>query len=227
MQKLKGRLEKLSNIPKHIGIIPDGNRRWAQERGMPKEKGYLPGMDGGLKFIDFCRELGVEEISIYGFTKENTKRPAVQVKEFREVCGMVGKALIHSGTSFLAVGDGNSNIFPDELRPYALKRSPGDIKVNLLVNYSWQWDLFAAIEEARRNPSITYSSAMNALGSRDVSRIDLVLRWGGRNRLSGFLPIQSAYADFFSLPSYWPDATMEEFISALEWYQKQDPTRGG
>jgi len=66
-----------------------------------------------------------------------------------------------------------------------------------------------------------------ALASRDVSRIDLVIRWGGRRRLSGFLPLQSAYADFYIIDSLWPDMRIDEFRGALAWYQEQDVTLGG
>lgn len=217
----------MKRIPEHIGIIPDGNRRWAQEQGLSKESGYFPGLDPGMKFISVFRKMGIKEISIYGFTKENTRRPSAQVRQFSKACAKLANNLINLGISFIAVGDTKSNFFPEELKQYVDQRTPGDMKINLLVNYSWQWDLYAALEEARNNPSITYSTATDALKSKYVSRVDLVIRWGGRNRLSGFLPIQTAYADFISIPSMWPDATPEEFISALEWYQAQDPTRGG
>jgi undecaprenyl diphosphate synthase len=65
------------------------------------------------------------------------------------------------------------------------------------------------------------------LGSHDVTPIDLIIRWGGRSRLSGFLPIQSVYADICVLDGLWPDSTGNDVREALEWYQEQDPTRGG
>ena len=65
------------------------------------------------------------------------------------------------------------------------------------------------------------------LGSREISTIDLVVRWGGRQRLSGFLPVQCAYADFYCIDTLWPDMASEDMSSALEWYQDQDITRGG
>lgn len=221
------RIARLKRIPEHIGIIPDGNRRWAQEQGLSKESGYFPGLDPGMKFISIFRKMGIKEISIYGFTKENTRRPAIQVREFRKACAKLAQNLIELGISFIAIGDTKSNFFPKELKQYTNERTPGDLKINLLVNYNWHWDLYSALEEARKNPAITYSTVTEALKSKLVSKVDLVIRWGGRNRLSGFLPIQTAYADFISIPSMWPDATPEEFVSALEWYQIQDPTRGG
>jgi undecaprenyl diphosphate synthase len=105
---------------------------------------------------------------------------------------------------------------PEELKPY-IKRTPvngGGIKVNFLVNYGWKWDLSHIQVDGK-----PYSS--------DISRIDLLIRWGGMRRLSGFLPIQSVYSDFFVIDHYWPEYKDEDLEVALEWYSKQDVTLGG
>ena len=73
-------------IPRHIGVIPDGNRRWAIENGMTKEMGYNKGLDPGLKLFKLCEKEGIEEITYYGFTVDNTKRPKVQRLAFTEAC---------------------------------------------------------------------------------------------------------------------------------------------
>ena len=73
-------------IPKHIGIIPDGNRRWAQNRGMEKADGYSHGISPGMTLYYMCRELGIEEMSFYGFTVDNTKRPTAQRQAFTKAC---------------------------------------------------------------------------------------------------------------------------------------------
>ena len=112
------------------------------------------------------------------------------------------------------IGDAESPVFPEELLATASERSRGDLRVNLLVNYGWQWDL-GALEHT------------GALASAELSRIDLVVRWGGRRRLSGFLPAQCAYADIYVVDSLWPDMTLQEFVDALQWYQTQDVTLGG
>ena len=99
--------------------------------------------------------------------------------------------------------------------PYTkVRQDNSKLKVNLLVNYGWEWDL-ANIE----NQGFPHSS--------DVSRIDLIIRWGGMRRLSGFLPVQSVYADFYVEEALWPDYKDEHIRKALEWYDKQDVTLGG
>lgn len=214
-------------VPRHVGFIPDGNRRWAEARGLPRREGYRPGIEPGIRLLRRCRDLGIEEVSIYGFTKENVRRAADQVAAFRQACVEFAGRAADAGAAVLAVGDTDSSVFPDGLRPFARARSAGDLRVNLLVNYGWRWDLLAALRRARAAATVRRSELHDLLASRDVSRVDLVVRWGGRRRLSGFLPVQCAYADFFVIDTLWPDSCLEEFDDALSWYQAQDVTRGG
>jgi undecaprenyl diphosphate synthase len=200
--------------PRHVGFIPDGNRRWAVARKKPKGAGYAAGIAPGIVLLHQCRSLGIAEVSVYGFTKENVHRPADQVRAFREACEAFAEEAVAAGAGLCVIGDTASSAFPSSLRKYAATRAPGDIRVNLLVNYGWQWDLAAAGSDG-------------ALASAAASRIDLVVRWGGRRRLSGFLPVQCAYADIYVLDTLWPDMAPGDFIEALRWYERQDVTRGG
>ncbi len=210
-------------VPNHIGIIPDGNRRWAENNGLTKEKGYKKGLSPGVKLFRLCKSLGVKEITYYGFTMDNTKRPKIQTKAFTRACINAVKILSKEDASLLVVGNTDSKMFPKELLPYTTRRKfgKGGIKVNFLVNYGWNWDL-------KNISNKEYSSnILTGLNSKDISRIDLIIRWGGRRRLSGFLPIQSVYSDFYVVDSLWPNFKSEHFHKALEWYNKQDITLGG
>lgn len=212
-------------IPKHIGIIPDGNRRWAVSQGLTKEKGYDMGLDPGMELLKLCKKEGIEEISYYGFTVDNTKRPRFQREAFTESCIKAVKMLLAEDASLLVVGNYDSPMFPKELLPFTKRKilGEGKIKVNFLVNYGWEWDLGNINSLPGRKKASIYSG----LNSSDVSRIDLVIRWGGRRRLSGFLPVQTVYSDFYIIDDYWPDFKEEHFYEALEWYAKQDVTLGG
>jgi undecaprenyl pyrophosphate synthase len=101
---------------------------------------------------------------------------------------------------------------PKVLKEFRQRQGVG-MKVNLLVNYGWEWDL-AGLKNG-------------GLRSGEVSRLDLIVRWGGGRRLSGFLPVQSVYADFYVRDEYWPDFDPQHFEHALDWFKNQDQTLGG
>lgn len=203
-------------IPKHIGIIPDGNRRWAQAQGMTKKDGYAYGLTPGVSLLRKAKEANVEEITYYGFTVDNCKRPKEQCKAFTKACVEAVELLKQEGAQLLVLGDCDSKCFPEELKQYTKRTrvKSDDIRINFLVNYGWKWDLSHMAVDGK-----PYSS--------DISRIDMIIRWGGRIRLSGFLPVQSVYADFYSVPHMWPDYSDADFDEALRWYNNQDVTLGG
>lgn len=203
-------------IPKHIAIIPDGNRRWAQGHGMEKKDGYTYGLKPGLEVLQQAKKYGVEEVTYYGFTVDNCKRPAAQVEAFQNACVEAVRLLCREGADLLVVGNADSKCFPKELTAYTTrtKINGGGIRVNFLVNYGWEWDL-------------SHMELDGTPYSKDVGRIELVIRWGGMRRLSGLLPIQSVYADFYVADSLWPDYEKSDFEAALQWYTKQDITLGG
>jgi undecaprenyl diphosphate synthase len=200
------------SLPKHVGFIPDGNRRWAVSRGLAKEQGYQFGIEPGLTLFEMCRSQGIPEISIYGFTQDNTKRASAQIQAFRSACVDFALEVSHRGAALLVMGNDKSPLFPEELRSFRVREGDGT-KVNLLVNYDWEWDLSGLREGDIR--------------SKEISRLDLIVRWGGGRRLSGFLPVQSVYTDFYVVEDYWPDFKPEQFNRALRWFKEQDQTLGG
>jgi undecaprenyl diphosphate synthase len=108
-----------NSIPRHVGFIPDGNRRWAVGRGLSKESGYAHGIGPGLRLYEKCRESGIEEVSIYGFTQDNTRRPSIQKQAFSEACVAFAFEIARRGSDLLVVGDETSAQFPTELRGYS------------------------------------------------------------------------------------------------------------
>lgn len=211
-------------LPTHIGIIPDGNRRWALNHGMTKEKGYNKGLDPGLEVFRLCEEYGIKELTFYGFTADNTKRPKFQRLAFTKSCIDAVEMLSKENADLLVIGNYNSPMFPEKLMPYTSRKrfGLGGTKVNFLVNYDWKWDIGNSSGEMDN-----ILDPISSIKSKDISRVDLIIRWGGRRRLSGFLPLQSVYSDFYIVEDFWPDFTKEQFHMALEWYQSQDITLGG
>jgi len=211
-------------LPNHIGIIPDGNRRWALGQGKEKGEGYIFGLDPGLILFKLCQQMGVKEITYYGFTVDNTKRPREQRLAFTDACIKAVKLLSAEDAALLVIGNTRSDMFPKELLEYNTRKifGKGTTKVNFLVNYGWEWDLMCCMNGEEGNNKI-----INCIKSSEISRVDLIIRWGGRRRLSGFLPVQSIYADFYVIDDYWPDFKPQHFYEALDWYSNQDITLGG
>ena len=202
----------MARLPNHIGIIPDGNRRWANGRGLKKEEGYAYGLKAGLDLLRAAKRRGIRELTYYGFTVDNCKRPKEQVAAFSKACVKATEMILSESVLLRVVGNRESPCFPSGLLPYTeLKADSGDerMRVNLLVNYGWEWDMKLGFP------------------SRNLSRIDLVIRWGGMCRLSGFLPVQTVYSDICVLEELWPDYENSQFERALEWYRRQDVTLGG
>ena len=162
-------------IPKHIGIIPDGNRRWASQAGLEKKDGYVHGLTPGLELLRLARQAGVEEITYYGFTTDNCGRPQEQVRAFSAACVEAVKLIAAERVSLLVIGNTEAAVFPKELLPYTGARADlnsGGIRVNFLVNYGWEWDL-ARLDR----PGSDRKQIYRELHSHDVSRVDLVIRW--------------------------------------------------
>ncbi len=199
-------------------------------QGLPKEAGYEKGLDPGLRLYEICLDLGIEELTFYGFTQDNTKRPPVQRKAFQKACVEAVRMLSNKDASLFVIGDYSSPLFPPELLAYRKRHTfgQGRIRVNFLVNYGWKWDLNHALRFTRtENGSELPHNLIEFIASADISRVDLIVRWGGRRRLSGFLPVQSIYADFYVVDELWPNFEPEQFYQALRWYETQDITLGG
>ena len=186
-------------VPTHIGIIPDGNRRWAKRNGLGKEEGYNYGLEPALKLLQSAKRRGVKELTYYGFTVDNCKRPKEQVAAFSKACIEAAEIIEREGATLSVVGNDKSPMFPAELLPYLSRPAENGnrMRVNLLVNYGWEWDL------------------KNGWASREIPRIDLVIRWGGMCRLSGFLPVQTVYSDIYIVKDLWPDYREKHFEDAF------------
>lgn len=217
-------LKKFKRLPVHVAIIPDGNRRWAVNKGLEKYEGYDYGIKPGLDAFDLCVKLGIKEFTFFGFTQDNTKRPKEQVEAFTKACIKSVEELAKLDADLKVIGKIDSDKFPKELLKYTerTKFGNGGVKVNFLVNYGWQWDLQYAYDNNKEK-----SNFVENIASSDISRVDLVIRWGGRHRFSGILPVQTVYSDLYVVDDMWPDFKPEHLYNSFEWYDTQDVTLGG
>ncbi len=214
---------KITRVPNHVGIIPDGNRRWAVSNNMNKQDGYTHGVSPGVELFNVLKSYGVKEMTFYGFTKDNVRRPKEQTEKYVDACIKAVEEIAKLDANILVIGNNNSTVFPKELEKYIgnrVKCGEGTVDVNFLINYDWNQDLLEGVKVDSKN-------IKDNILSKDISRMELIIRWGGHRRLSGFLPVQSVYSDFYVVDDLWPDFKKEHVIDALNWYQTLDVTLGG
>ena len=223
-------------IPRHIAFIPDGNRRKAVRDGISIRDTYLIGAQKGLEIIGWCREVGVKHWTGFGASHENIlRRPQEQI------VGMFGGALKlcrdiakTQGLTLHVFGDiaGINASFPpgwkEEFLEFQRQGQPeGEFVVHVGVNYSASADLRTLVSNARRNAKDIMAVGLHdMLMSAGVPDVELLIRTGGRQRLSGFLPHQLRYAELYFLPALWSDFSRKDLDNALGWFAEQDRNFG-
>jgi|SRR3989344_2021323 len=225
----------MKNIPNHVGIIPDGNRRYSKREKTNLLQAYLKGSEIALETVEWARAAGVKHISFFGTSNENVLcRPPSEIVALRKGVFHFCEKILLQNTTLHLVGDIESmGQTPKERKAFRwLKEqscASGKFVVHADVNYSGDIrfelaPLFEAIklhglEKVMLAPERYISSA-------GVPPIDLVIRLGGKPRLSGFLPFQTTYAELYFRDELWGDFNLEIFDDALKWFAKQDRSKG-
>ena len=235
-------LVDFDHLPRHVAIIMDGNGRWAKRRGLPRTAGHAAGAENFRTIATYCKEIGLEYLTVYAFSTENWKRP---VEEVSAIMGLLKKYLLE------AIGRmerdrvkmrffGDLSPLSAELRELCLeteeisKRYEG-CQVNICLNYGGRDELLRAArafaldcQEGRADPGhLTEAAFGQYLYSAGVPDPDLVIRPSGEVRISNFLLWQSAYAEFYFTDVLWPDFSKEELHRALAAYQGRSRRFGG
>ncbi len=207
---------KKEHLPNHVGIVPDGNRRWAKKRGLSLWDGYMAGYAKLKAVVKHLFNVGVKNVSVYAMSLDNfLKRSEYEVKvlmklakkgfkELRE-----DKDLNEKGVKVSIVGE--LNYLPDDVREEALKLMEQTSKGKggtLYVVF-----LYSVSEEIKKSMRMGVKPF-----TLEIPPIDLIIRTGGMKRISGFLPLASIYAELYFTNTLWPDITIEEIDEALKWY---------
>ena len=232
----------LKRLPRHIAIIMDGNGRWAKKRGLPRTAGHAAGAETFRTIATYCKDIGLDYLTVYAFSTENWKRPADEVEA---IMGLLKKYLLE------AIGQmerdkvkmdffGDLSPLTPELRQLCertreISRHYDGCQVNICLNYGGRDELMRAAKayaqdclEGRADPNhLTQDQFGSYLFSKDVPDPDLVIRPSGELRLSNFLLWQSAYAEFYFTDVLWPDFSKEELLRAIEAYQGRNRRFGG
>lgn len=224
-------------IPKHIVLFPDGNRRWAEAKGISIADGYLKGKDKFNDFLGWCKKSGVNVVTVFGFSSENWRRPQDQVDFLMHV---FEKYLGEGIESFNAEGVrvkviGQKYKLSDSLKAVIEKveaATAGNtaMHLNLAVSYGGRWDIVNAAKELLKQgidpETLTEEMFASHLSTAGLPEPDLIIRAGGEMRLSNFVLWQGAYSELYFSNKLWPDFTEEDLQAALEEFDQRQRRYG-
>jgi len=223
----------ITNPPRHIAIIMDGNNRWAKERRLPGLAGHKAGVDCVRSVIEGCIETGVESLTLFAFSSENWKRPPLEVKGLMELFKLAldreAKKLLKNNIRLRVVGDKTS--FSESLQKKiqhveSLTAGCDGLQLNIAANYGGRWDIVQAAQQmaeqcaqgALQSSDITEENFGKCINLSDLPEPDLCIRTGGEQRISNFLIWQFAYTELYFSDAYWPDFDKEHLKVAMQDY---------
>ena len=237
--------EDFSVLPAHVGVIMDGNGRWAKQRGLPRSSGHIEGAKNFRRIGEYAGDLGIKHISFYAFSTENWSRPQQEVAAIMDLFGDYLEEArerldenIEKGIRLRFLGD-KSRIDPRlvKLMDFVEDATKDMTKVNLniAVNYGGQQEILHSVRQLAKKAAageiapdeITLEDIESGLYTAGQPPVDLVIRPSGEQRLSNFLLWQSAYAEFWYSDVLWPDFTTDDFDQALLAYEKRNRRFGG
>lgn len=228
----------LSIIPSHVGIIMDGNGRWAKAQNRPRTFGHTQGLKAAKKAISFAAKMGIKYITLYTFSTENWKRTQEEVgflfslitKHLKNEMNFYKK----TGVCLKMCGDKSALPAPlqKEIDEVILETSSfNKITVVLAINYGGKDEIVRAVNRAisstTENGCISEATIKNHLDNPDIPDPDLIIRTAGEQRLSNFLLWQSAYSEYYFTKTLWPDFDEIEFTKALEAFSNRERKFGG
>lgn len=227
-----------STLPIHIGIIMDGNGRWAKLRNLPRTKGHREGLDVAKQIVKAASDLGIKFVTLYTFSTENWKRTQEEVGYLMTLI----KKHLSSEFNFYKENKiriehiGDITALPMDVQT-EIKNAKNDTKdftgttVLLAINYGGKDEIIRGIkklaDQKKDFSSITEQDLSLALDTKNIPDVDLLIRTGGELRLSNFLLWQAAYAELIFTDTLWPDYTKEEFIKNIQTFQHRTRRFGG
>lgn len=237
MKETESRPPEQEQLPRHIGIIMDGNGRWAKARGLPREMGHKAGSKVVGEIIRHCKKIGISYVTIYAFSTENWKRPQKEVDALLDLLRQYLSNMeeYQKENARLRVL-GEVDPLPADLRESirrAERESAGNtaITVNIALNYGGRGEIVQGVKrllaEGIPPEEITEETLSQRLYTAGMPDPDLIIRPSGECRLSNFLLWQSAYSELLFMDVLWPDFTPEHLNYALHQYARRDRRFGG
>lgn len=224
-------------IPEHIGIIMDGNGRWAKQKGLPRTAGHKEGAKAFKKCVSYCRELGIKCVTFYAFSTENWKRPKSEVDAIMKLfCQYLDDAMKMTDEDARFIFLGDPSPLSEELKKKIKKVSDASagnkgIICCIAINYGGRDDIVHAIKGIINDnipiSKINEQVVSDYLYTGNLPEVDLIIRPSGEMRLSNFLIWQAAYAEYVFMDVLWPDFEEKHLDIALREYSSRNRRFGG
>lgn len=230
------------NLPEHIGIIMDGNGRWAKKRMLPRSAGHKAGAQTFRKITRYCSDIGIKHLTVYAFSTENWKRPKDEVSALMNLFkSYLEEALSDfKDDSIVVKFIGDKSVFPDDLRNLMIENEESSkdrngMVLNIAMNYGSRDEIVRAVK------SISEKVVSNKIDINDIDEQlisdhlytsgqpdpDLIIRPSGEYRISNFMLWQSAYSEYVIMNKLWPDFTSDDLDEALKIYSQRNRRFGG
>ncbi len=223
----------MENLPRHVGVIMDGNGRWAQLRGLKRIEGHRRGAERAKDIIRASLDLGIEVLTLYAFSIENWQRPEDEVSTLMELLEVYLSRelidLINEGIRFRVIG--NIERLPLQIQHIIrdaekLTETNSRLTLVLALSYSGRDEIVRAVKKivkAGLEPEEINDGVFDSfLDTKGLPPVDLIIRTSGEMRISNFLLWQGAYAELYFTETLWPDFTKEEFMLAIQDFQRRE-----
>ncbi len=228
-----------NNLPRHIAIIMDGNGRWAKKHGLPRTAGHGQGAETFRTIATYCKDIGIEYLTVYAFSTENWKRPAEEVSA---IMSLLEKYLYEAiermeRDKVKMKFFGDTSVLSPKLRGLIDRTTEisthySGCQVNICLNYGGRDEILRAVEVCAReivqsDEKPTEEMLSAKLYSAGIPDPELIIRPGGERRLSNFLLWQAAYSELYFVDTLWPDFSKHHINEAIIWYQNRNRRFGG
>ncbi|WP_455067513.1 isoprenyl transferase [Parvimonas micra] len=231
-----------TNIPKHIGIIMDGNGRWAKNRFLPRIAGHKEGMNRVVDIVEECCKIGVRTLTLYAFSTENWKRPEEEVNGLMNILVIYInsqlKRILENNIIFRVIGDYSklpSSIV--KLLDNSIDKSKDNngMVLNIALNYGGRAEIISSIKNLYKDiekgklslDELNEESFKKYLYTKENSDVDLMIRTGNEKRISNFLIYQLAYSEFYFTDVLWPEFYSDDLYDAIYDFQNRNRRFGG
>lgn len=232
----------MNNLPQHIGVIMDGNGRWAKKRGLPRSAGHKAGAESLKKIVTEANNMGIKYITVYAFSTENWKRPQAEVDYLMNLLMdyLINAEKTLAGENVRIRAIGSRKELSEEMRKQILKtenltKDRNGIVMNIALNYGGREELIhatkeisEAVKKGELNPDDINEETINShLYTANQPDVDLLIRTSGEQRLSNFMLWQVSYAEMIFVKKAWPDFKPDDLKECILAFQGRGRRFGG